>query len=248
MNIDAQTKAKLRDMGATDLVRAVEDQDESVCMGMTFAERFQAAVDEAHSQFVTSKVANLTSRAKLRYEQADIRKLELIEERKLNRVMIAELATCGFVQRCDNLVLMGFSGTGKTYFACALGKEACRQRMRTLYIRVPDLEEEHRAAIEKEGSDKKLVKKLAGYQMLILDEWLLDKPEGDFRSFLLEVMERRYMEGTTVFGTQFQRKDWYARLGSDVTAEAIMDRIVHNATWMEVGDINMRERLNGCSS
>ena len=96
--------------------------------------------------------------------------------------------------------------------------------MRTLYIRVPDLEELRRAQVEKEGSDTKLVRKLANYQVLILDEWLLTKPEGDFRNFLLEVMERRYKEGSTMFGTQYQRKDWYARLGSDVTAEAIMDR------------------------
>jgi DNA replication protein DnaC len=163
MNIDTQTKTKLREMGAPDLVKALEAQDDSACMGMTFADRLQAAVDDACSQFVTDKVAGLTKRAKLRHPEADIRKLELVEERKLNRALIAELASCGFMERCDNLVLMGFSGTGKNYFACALGKEACRQRMRTLYIRVPDLEELRRAQVEKEGSDTKLVKKLANY-------------------------------------------------------------------------------------
>lgn len=83
-------------------------------------------------------------------------------------------------------------------------------------------------------------RKLANYQVLVLDEWLLTKPGDDFRNFLLEVMERRCKEGSTMFGTQCQRKDWYARLGSDVTAEAIMDRIVHNATLMEAGGINIR--------
>ena len=115
MNVDTQTKAKLREMGAAELVRALEAQDDSVCMGMAFADRLQAAVDEAYSQFVTDKVSGLTKRAKLRYPEADIRKLELVEERKLNRVLVAELASCGFMERCDNLVLMGFSGTGKTY-------------------------------------------------------------------------------------------------------------------------------------
>ena len=99
-------------MGAAELVRSLEAQDDSVCMGMAFADRLQAAVDEAYSQFVTDKVSGLTKRAKLRYPEADIRKLELVEERKLNRVLVAELASCGFMERCDNLVLMGFSGTG----------------------------------------------------------------------------------------------------------------------------------------
>ena len=97
MNVDTQTKAKLREMGAAELVRSLEAQDDSVCMGMAFADRLQAAVDEAYSQFVTDKVSGLTKRAKLRYPEADIRKLELVEERKLNRVLVAELASCGFM-------------------------------------------------------------------------------------------------------------------------------------------------------
>ena len=72
MNVDTQTKAKLREMGAAELVRSLEAQDDSVCMGMAFADRLQAAVDEAYSQFVTDKVSGLTKRAKLRYPEADI--------------------------------------------------------------------------------------------------------------------------------------------------------------------------------
>ena len=147
MNIDAQTKTKLHDMGAGALADAIDAQDETTCTGMTFAERLQAAVDEAHSQFVTSKVANLTKRARLRYPEADVRRLEHVEERKLSRTAIAELATCGFAERCDNLVLQGYSGTGKTYLSCALAKEACRRRMRSFYARVPDVEELRRAQV-----------------------------------------------------------------------------------------------------
>ena len=244
MNIDAQTKTKLHDMGAGALADAIDAQDETACTGMTFAERLQAAVDEAHSQFVTSKVANLTKRARLRYPEADVRRLEHIEERKLSRTAIAELATCGFAERCDNLVLQGYSGTGKTYLSCALAKEACRRRMRSFYVRVPDVEEPRRAQVDRDGSDAKLVKKLASFQLLVLDEWLLEKPDDGMRTFFLEVMERRFKEGSTVFCTQFQRKDWHARLGGDTTAEAIMDRIVHNSIWMEMGEVNMRERMS----
>lgn len=244
MNVNSETKRKLRDMGAGDILAALEAQHDAMCIGMTFEERMQMAVDEAHSAFVTAKIENLTKRAQLRYPEADVRTLDFAEERGIDRVTVAELATCGFVERCDNLVLQGFSGTGKTYMSCALAKESCRHRLRAYYVRVPDLEEARRAMVAKSGSDKKLINKLANFQMLVLDEWLLEKPDAEFRAFILEVMERRFKEGTTVFCTQFQQKDWHARLGGGIHADAIMDRIVHNATWIEMGDVNMRAKYS----
>lgn len=243
--MNSETKRKLRDMGAGDLLAALEAQDETLCAGMAFGERVQAAVDEAHSSFVTAKIGNLTKRAQLRYPEADVRRLDFAEERGIDRVVVAELATCGFVERCDNLVLQGFSGTGKTYMGCALAKESCRRRMRAYYVRIPDLEESRRAMVAKSGSDKKLVSKLANFQLLVLDEWLLEKPDAEFRAFILEVMERRFKEGSTVFCTQFQRKDWHSRLGGGIHADAIMDRIVHNAIWLEMGGVNMRAKYDG---
>ena len=244
MNINAETKRKLRDMGASALLSSLENQDESLCMGLTFEERIQMVVDEAHSSYITDRIGRLTKRACLRYPEADIRQLDFDEERKLNRVLIAELATCGYIERTDNLILQGYSGTGKTYMSCAFAKESCRHQMRTYYVRIPDLEEQRKSALTKTGTDKKLITKLSNYELLVLDEWLLDEPDEGFRAFLLEIMERRFKEGSTIFCTQFQQKDWHARLGGGVTAEAIMDRIVHNANWIEMGDVNMRAKYS----
>ena len=243
MEVDVETKRKLRDMGATDLLAAIEAQDDGACMGMTFTERPQAVTDEAHSAFVTAKVEHLVKRANLRYPDADARRLDFCEERKLDRVKIAELATCGFAERGSNVVIEGFTGSGKSYMSCAIAKEACRRRMRAHYIRVPDLEGVWKQSRDRPGGEAKFVRKYGNFAVLVLDEWLLDKPGVEFRSMLLELMERRYDTNSTIFCTQFKKKDWHSRLGGGVHADAIMDRIVHNSAWLSAGEVNMREKL-----
>lgn len=119
MDVNAETARKLREMGAAELHAALSAQDEAVCAGMAFAERVQMAVDEAHSDFITQKVRNLTRRASLRYPEADVRSVDFFEGRGLDRVAVAKLATCGFVGRGENVVLQGLTGTGKTYLVSA---------------------------------------------------------------------------------------------------------------------------------
>ncbi len=242
--LGSETNRKLRDMGASYLLDALEAQDDDLCMGMSFTERIQVAVDEAHSSFIDAKIEQLKKRAHLRYPNADIRKLDFAEERKLDRITITELATCGFIERGEDVVLQGFTGSGKSYLACALAKEACKQRVRTFYIRIPDLEEEYRMSKLRPGATAKLIKKYGNYQVLVLDEWLLDKPDDDFRSMLMELTELRCESKSTIFCTQYQQKDWHARLRGGVHADAIMDRIVHRAIWLETGEINMRAKLS----
>lgn len=170
MNLDIESRHKLRDMGAGHLLDALEAQDDAVCMGLTFAERLQMAVDEAYSDYINKTVAGLIKKAKLRIPQADVRTIDYLEGRNLDRQTLVELSTCGFVNRCDNVVFEGFSGSGKTFLSNAYAKECCRNRYRTLYIRMQDLEELRRERIAKYGTDMKLVTKLANYQVLVLDE------------------------------------------------------------------------------
>lgn len=169
MDLSVETKRKLRDMGASELLAALEAQDEGICMGMTCPERVQMAVDEAHSSFVTSKVRNLVKRAGLRYPEADVRSIDFAEERGLDRLLVTELSTCGFAERGQNVVLQGPTGTGKTYLACALAKAACQRRMRAHYVRCPDLEDLWRESRERPGCERKLTRKYAAFQVLVLD-------------------------------------------------------------------------------
>lgn len=239
--IDTDTKHKLREMGVGALADSFEMQDDVITVGMPFAERVKLAVDDAHASFTGQKITGLIRRAALRYPDAELRRLDLVEERGIDRGVIANLATCTFITRCENVVFQGFTGSGKTYLGSALAKAACQHRFRALYIRMPELEEAWLTAYDKPGGKEKFLRKYAAYHLLVLDEWLLDEPGEALRGMLLELLERRYDAVSTVFCTQYAKKDWHQRLGGDVHADAIMDRIVHRTIWVETGDANMRE-------
>ena len=210
-------------------------------MGMGFGERLRLVVDEAQSTFNHAKIEGLIRRAGLRHPAADLRLLDLVDERGLDRNVIAQLSTCSFIERQQNVVFQGFTGSGKSYLGCALAKQTCQHRIRAHYIRMPDLEEAWALASDKPQGTTRFLKKYAAFTLLVIDEWLLDRPDDAMRSMLLVLLERRYDAGSTIFCTQYAKKDWHQRLGSGVHADAIMDRIVHNAIWVDTGNHNMRE-------
>lgn len=245
--LDTETRRKLRDMGAAALLEALEAQDETLVMGLGFEEKIQLAVDEAHSTFTHSKVEGLVRRAGLRYPDADLRRLDLLSERGLDQSVIAQLGTCSFIERSQNVVFQGYTGSGKSYLGCALAKQACQHRIRAHYIRMPDLAEAWAQAKDKPMGKAKFLRKYAAFTLLVIDEWLLDLPDEEMQRMLLELLERRYGNTSTVFCTQYAMKDWHPRVGGGVHADAIMDRIIHNTIWIETGSYNMREHaaING---
>jgi DNA replication protein DnaC len=239
--LDSETKRKLREMGVTSLVDAFEVQDDTLTLGMVFEERVKLAVDDAHATFTHSKVEGLIRRAGLRYPNADLRRVDLLEQRGLDRGVIAQLGTCQFITRQQNVVFQEFTGSGKSYIGSALAKQACQHRYRAHYVRMPDLEETWATARDRPAGKEKWLRKYAAFTLLVIDEWLLDNPDDSVRGMLLELLERRYDAASTVFCTQYAKKDWHQRLGGGVHADAIMDRIVHNTIWIETGHTNMRE-------
>ena len=239
--LDGETKRKLREVNAGELLNAIDTQDETLSISFSFEERVRLVVDDAYPTSTHSKIAGLIRRAGLRYPNADMRRIDLLDERGLNQQMLSQLGTCSFVDRQQNVVFQGFTGSAKSYLGCAIAKRACENRIRAHYVRMPDLEEAWVAVQDTPGGSGKFLRKYAAFTLLVIDEWLLDKPTESMRGMLLELMERRYGETSTVFCTQYQQKDWHQRLGSGVHADAIMDRIIHNTVWVETGNYNMRE-------
>ncbi|BAS09150.1 insertion sequence IS408 putative ATP-binding protein [Arthrobacter sp. Hiyo4] len=132
--LDGETKRKLREMNAGELVEAIDLQDDTLSISLSFEERVRLVVDDAYSTFMHSKVDGLIRRAGLRYPNADLRRIDLLDERGLNRQLLTQLGTCLFVTRQQNVVFQGFTGSGKSYLGCAIAKRACEHRIRALIM------------------------------------------------------------------------------------------------------------------
>ena len=136
MIIDTETKRKLREMNATDLLDAFERLDEQTTMPLSHAEVIRLAVDSAHSGHMDARIQRLVKRAGLRYPQADLRTIDLMEERGLDRSVIAGLDAGNYLGQRLNVVFQGATGSGKSHLLCALAKSACRGRYRAIYVRM----------------------------------------------------------------------------------------------------------------
>ncbi len=236
-----ETKRKLRELNLSEIITAIEIQNQDISYtSLPFEDRIQRMVDYLYQEKYNSKVHRLINLSKFRLSKAEVNDIHYIE-RGIDRQTIQQLSTCQFIEIHSNIIFQGFTGSGKTFLACAIGRQTCKQGIRTRYIRIPDLLMERDEATLTSQGILKLLKKYTSYNLLILDEWLLDGLSDEEQHFLFELMERRHDGTSTIFCTQYRREDWHARLGGGVHADAIMDRIVHNAVWLETGNMNMRE-------
>lgn len=178
---------------------------------------------------------------RIRFPQATIDDI-YYTERNLDRQRILGIASCQFITSHTNLIFQGFTGSGKSYLACAVGRESCKQDYRVCYIRMPDLLQLYAESSITPSGAAKLLKKYERYPLLILDEWLINDLTQQQEHFLFELIERRYTESSTVFCTQYRIEDWHDRLGGGIHADAIIDRIIHNSIKIYAGDVNMREK------
>jgi DNA replication protein DnaC len=133
---------------------------------------------------------------------------------KLNKSLIQRIATCEYIAEYRNIFITGATGGGKSYLACALGMEACKQYYTVKYIRLPDLLLDLEIA-RSEGSYKKTMEKYTKPTLLILDEWLLLKlPESESKD-IFELLHKRRKKTSTIFCSQFRQEGWYEQLGGE---------------------------------
>ena len=168
--------------------------------------------------------------------------IEYHADRCLDKTMIARLATCAYITEAHNVILMGATGTGKTYLACALGMAAVRNFMKVRYVRLPELFTEL-AIARGDGSFPKVIQQYKRPALLILDEWLLYGLKETEARDLLEIIEARHKVASTIFCSQFSVRGWQDKIGDPILADAICDRIVHDSyTLLVEGKESMRKR------
>jgi DNA replication protein DnaC len=185
--------------------------------------------------------------ARLRYaklrQQACVEDIDYRNPRGLDRALFQKLAGGEWIEAHDNLALIGPTGVGKSYLASALGHKACRDNKSVLYQRVPRLFEDL-ALARGDGRHPRLLRSLARADLLILDDWGLAPLDAAARHDLLEILEERYGRRSTMITSQLPVERWHEIIGDPTYADAILDRLVHNAHRIELVGESMR-RIRG---
>jgi DNA replication protein DnaC len=188
------------------------------------------------------KISRLIKQAKFRLG-ASISDLTITKERNIDPSEIRRLAQGHWVKRHQNILVTGATGCGKTYLACALGHEHCQQGLSVFYVRLKELLESLFLA-QADGSYRKLIFKLAKFDLLILDDWGLEPLTAQQRSDLLELIDARYDKKSTLIVSQLPIENWYKMIGESTHADAILDRLVHSSVKINLKGESMRKRLN----
>ncbi|MGA2111287.1 MAG: IS21-like element helper ATPase IstB [Anaerolineales bacterium] len=178
---------------------------------------------------------------------ASLEDLDLSPARGLERSFILELAQGEWIRHHLNILVLGPTGAGKSYLACALGQAACRQGFSVRYHRTSRLLHEIMLS-HADGSFAKMLNVLAKAPLIILDDWLRDPLSAAQARDLLEIVDDRYGQASTLVATQVPKEDWHARFPDPTLADAILDRLVHNAYRLELKGGSMRKKRSPLGS
>ena len=189
------------------------------------------------------RLRKLLKKAKLRQEAA-LEDIDYTTSRGLSQQVMLELANPQWITAHRNVLISGPTGVGKSFIACALGNAAARAGYTVLYVRAPRLFETLQQS-RGDGSHLKALARLSRVQLLIIDDFLLTQLSDSERRDLLEVVEDRYQAGATIIASQCPVKDWHPNIGDPTLADAICDRLLHNAYKIEMRGESMRTKRPG---
>jgi DNA replication protein DnaC len=236
---------KLIEMNFTAMANALRMQENDSSMTqLSFSERFGLLVDIEYTSRKNNRLKRIIKAATFDQPQAHIADINYSAARKLPKDLISRLSSCGYIHDHHNVIIMGATGAGKSYLACALGMEACKQFYTVKYVRLPELLSDL-AVARGEGTYKRVMSGYRKPSLLILDEWMLvTLTEVEARD-LLEIIHSRHRRASTIFCSQFSPAGWHKKIGEATIADAILDRIVHDSYVIEIhggkDDKSMRE-------
>jgi DNA replication protein DnaC len=208
---------------------------------LAFADRVGFLVDREWTEREARSLTRRLQLAKLRDRTASVEDIDFRHPRGLDRNLVRRLSTCEWIQKKQNLIINGSTGCGKTFLACAFAHKACREGFSVVYRRVPRLLSELHIA-RGDGSLSRLLARWAKTDLLVLDDWGLAPLGPKERQDLLEVIEDRHGERSTVIAGQLPVKDWHKYIGDPAVADATLDRIVHSAHQITLKGESMRKK------
>lgn len=179
--------------------------------------------------------------ARFRY-RASVEEIDFSAQRNLDKNKILRFADCSFIERKENILITGPTGVGKSYIATALGHQACLKGYRVLYFNTQKLFPRLKM-LKADGTYFKEINKIEKYDLLILDDFGLQKLDNYSRMALLEIMEDRHAEKSTIISSQLPVDKWYEIIGENTIADAVLDRIIHTAHRINLKGKSMRKEI-----
>jgi len=239
--LDHPTHQRLRALkldGMADAFAELQAQDGAA--DLTHAEWLGMLIDREASNRSTQRFQSRMRAAKLRQSGAAVEDVDYRAPRQLDRDLFRRLAQGDWIEKRQNLLITGPCGVGKTWLACALGQKACRDGRSVLYYRLPrlfaDLELAHG-----DGRFPRLFRQIVGADLLILDDWGPDRLTAPQRRDLMEIVEDRHGARSIIVTSQLPVEAWHAVIDEPTLADAILDRLVHNAHRLALDGPSMRK-------
>lgn len=238
------TSDRLEALGFTGMAKALDEQRRAGATfeNLSFEERLGLLVDREAAERGAKKLATRLRFAALRHA-ACVEDIDMRSPRGIDTSVMAHLIDGGWIDRHENLLIDGPTGLGKSWIACALGHKACRDDRRVMYHRVPRLFQAL-ALARGDGRHSRVLKSIERTELLILDDWGLSVLTATERRDLLEILEDRQGRGSTIVTSQVPVNQWHEVIGDPTLADAILDRLVHNAHRLTLTGDSMRRKMS----
>lgn len=235
------TMEKLQSLRFTGMFRALQEQMQMPDIeSLNFEERLGLLIDREMTERENRRLKTRLRKAKLR-QNASVEDIDYRHPRSLDKALMAKLSSCEWIGQHHNLLITGPTGCGKTFLGCALAQTACRHGYTALYCRLPRLFQELHIA-KGDGRYTKLLTSYAKTDLLVFDDWGLAKLSEEQRHDLLEILEDRHGLRSTLVTSQLPVQHWHEIIGDPTLADAILDRLVHNAYKIILKGESMRKK------
>jgi DNA replication protein DnaC len=239
--MNEQTLQKMKQMKFFGMVRAFRTSIENGSMGqMTSDEMVSMLVNAEWDDRNNRRIERQMRNARFRYK-ANIEQLHFDVDRNLDKNQLMRMAECTFIQRKENLLITGSTGIGKSFIASAIGNQACTLGFKVLYTSSAKLFTRLKMA-KADGSYIREIAKIERQDLLILDDFGLQPLDASSRSVLMEIIEDRHGNRPTIITSQLPVAEWYEVIGEQTIADAILDRVVHDAHRMDLAGESLRRR------
>jgi DNA replication protein DnaC len=231
----------LHDLGLSGMAKGFQSlQAQPEARGLEHAEWLGLLLDHELTLRRQKRFELRAKAARLRHD-ASLEDIDYQAARGLDRGLFLKLGSCDWIRAKRNLLITGPCGVGKSFLACALGQKACREDLSVIYHRVPRLFGAL-ALGRADGRYGKMLRALSRANLLILDDWGPETLNADQRRDLLEIVEDRYDRGAILITSQVPIDRWYEIIGNPTLADAILDRVVHNAYRIELTGESLRKQ------